>query len=147
MFTKILLPSDGSPNALRAAEKARDLLKLNPSAKLTVAFVHHVIKEYHYYRWGEVEHPLGHELLDRVRTAEEGVLGATRRPFDEAGLAVETRVLTGNAADEIVQLAQAEGYDLIVLGSRGLSELAGLLVGSVSERVLHLAHCPVLIVK
>jgi len=147
MYTKILIPSDGSANAARAAEQAKDLLKLNPSAKATVVFVHHIVAEYHNYKWGEVEHPLGKEMSAKVKAAEEAAVGAIRASFEKAGLAIESKVLTGNAADVIVKLAEAEGYDLIVMGSRGLSEITGLIVGSVSERVLHLAKCPVLIVK
>ncbi|MBI5017715.1 MAG: universal stress protein, partial [Deltaproteobacteria bacterium] len=61
--------------------------------------------------------------------------------------AAQTRVLTGDPATELCRVAADEGFDLIVMGSRGMSELAGLLLGSVSERVLHLAACPVAMVK
>ncbi|ABB14618.1 universal stress protein [Carboxydothermus hydrogenoformans] len=47
----------------------------------------------------------------------------------------------------MVNLAEEEGYDLIVLGARGLSGIKRYLLGSVSEAVVRLAHCPVLIVK
>jgi nucleotide-binding universal stress UspA family protein len=53
----------------------------------------------------------------------------------------------GRAARVILELASAEGADVIVLGSRGLSDLAGLVLGSVTHKVLHLAHCPVLVVR
>ena len=60
----------------------------------------------------------------------------------------ETRAgLSGKAAKAIVDEASRFGADLIVMGSRGLSDFQALLVGSVAHKVLHYAHCPVLIVR
>jgi len=57
-------------------------------------------------------------------------------------------VLTyGDAAEEIVAAAEKVKADLIVIGTRGLSDLEGLVMGSVSHKVIHLAHCPCVTVK
>jgi len=53
----------------------------------------------------------------------------------------------GRPADEIVKRAQAEGSDLIIVGSRGLTEVRAFLLGSVSDKVCYLARCPTLVVK
>ena len=53
----------------------------------------------------------------------------------------------GHPAQQIVRYAEASGADLIVVGSRGLSDLPGLLLGSVSHKVIHLAAVPVLVVR
>jgi|SRR5579864_3046595 len=53
----------------------------------------------------------------------------------------------GHAAADIVDTAKAQGSGVIVMGSRGLSDLAGMLLGSVAHKVMHLAHAPVLIVR
>jgi nucleotide-binding universal stress UspA family protein len=60
---------------------------------------------------------------------------------------VVTMICPGSPADEIVQTAADIGADLIVIGSRGHGEVRSVLLGSVSERVMHHAHCPVLIVR
>ena len=60
---------------------------------------------------------------------------------------VTTQILDGSAADKIVAAAEKEGADMIVMGSRGLGNIAGLLMGSVSHRVSHLAKCTVVAVK
>lgn len=60
---------------------------------------------------------------------------------------VTTEVLDGSAADKIVAAAEKENADMIVMGSRGLGNLAGLLMGSVSHKVSHLAKCTVVAVK
>ncbi len=61
--------------------------------------------------------------------------------------AVVVSIAEGNAAAEIVRVAREEKADLIVVGARGLGGLQRLLLGSVSEKVLAAAPCPVLIVK
>ena len=62
-------------------------------------------------------------------------------------LTISTRLLHGHPADTIVQTAKEEGFDIIVVGSRGLSGTEELFLGSVSDRVADRATCPVLIVK
>ena len=64
------------------------------------------------------------------------------------GLArVTTQVVEGNPANKIVALAEAEGADMIFLGSRGLGDAKGLLLGSVSHKAMHLAPCTCVAVK
>jgi nucleotide-binding universal stress UspA family protein len=57
-----------------------------------------------------------------------------------------TRSQAGNAAHAIADIAQQQGTDLIVVGTRGRTALAGLLLGGVTQRLLHIAPCPVLAV-
>jgi nucleotide-binding universal stress UspA family protein len=60
---------------------------------------------------------------------------------------MRTRVEDGDPAQRILKAAEAENADLIVMGSRGFSDLKGLVVGSVSHKVSHLATCPVMSVR
>jgi nucleotide-binding universal stress UspA family protein len=64
------------------------------------------------------------------------------------GLArVTTQVAEGNPAKEIAALAKSKGTDMVFLGSRGLGDFKGLLMGSVSHKVMHLAPCTCVAVK
>jgi len=63
------------------------------------------------------------------------------------GVACEHRYLRGNPADEILQFADSEGIDLIVMGTHGRTGVSRLLMGSVAEAVVRRARCPVLTVK
>ena len=63
-----------------------------------------------------------------------------------AGVPYAFRLETGHPAEVIVRLAETDGFDLVVLGSRGLGGVKEFLLGSVSNRVSHHARCPVLIV-
>lgn len=82
-------------------------------------------------------------------SAERTAQDAVRRTVAElhTPIPVETVVRHGSPADEIVRRAAESGAGIIVMGSRGFGEMHAVLLGSVSERVLHTAHCPVLIAR
>ena len=67
--------------------------------------------------------------------------------LEETSVGVKRVDLNGYPADALVEYAEQVGAGLIVIGSRGRGELAALFLGSTSHRVLHLAHCDVLVVK
>jgi nucleotide-binding universal stress UspA family protein len=134
---KIFLPVDGSDHSRRAVKLASEL------AGLAGGEVH----AFH-YRERDVARgaPGGLETAEDAQELMEEVLAELR----QAGISAsgETRPgLYGEAAKAIVAEAAATGSDIIVMGSRGLSDFQALLVGSVAHKVLHHAHCPVLIVR
>jgi len=93
---------------------------------------------------------LSQETWDGVTAAAERTAeDALRRTVAELHTTapVETVVRRGSPADEIVRCAAEGGVGLIVMGSRGWGAMHAVLLGSVSERVLHAAPCPVLIVR
>lgn len=148
MFTKILMPTDGSPCSFAAAEYARDLLKMNPSALLTILHVRRKPEHtYRVYRWTEVEVPFSEEVKRRICEAEERFLSQTEKVFGDAGFVTDTDLVIGAPAEEICDYAEKGGYDLIVMGSHSAGEVKSVFAGSVSHHVVHLAKCPVLIVK
>lgn len=81
--------------------------------------------------------------VNLVRDAEERL---RRSVPDDAGT-VSSEVRTGNAAKQIVEAARATNTDLIVMGTRGRTGLAHVIMGSVAERVVRLAPCPVLTLR
>jgi nucleotide-binding universal stress UspA family protein len=143
MTMKILLPVDGSDCALRAVGHLiahtvwfRDvpeihLLHVQPPIPIGRALAH-----------------VGKETLHShyMEESREHLLGAQQR-LDAANRPHTTHVHVGQAAEVIARLAGELNCDLIVMGSHGRTGLAGLIMGSVASRVLHLAPCPVLLVK
>ena len=86
--------------------------------------------------------------LERYYQEEgEGMLGAARKKLDGAGIAYEARVLVGPVAETVVKHAKEKRCDLIYIGTRGMSELGKVLVGSTASKVLHISDIPVLLVK
>ncbi|MGB7503016.1 MAG: universal stress protein [Azonexus sp.] len=143
MTMKILLPVDGSDCALRAvghlvAHTAwfREvpeihLLHVQPPIPIGRALAH-VSKE-----------TLHSHYMEESR---EHLLGAQQR-LDAASRFHTTHIHVGQAAEVIARLANELSCDLIVMGTHGRSGIAGLVMGSVASRVLHLAACPVMLVK
>lgn len=84
------------------------------------------------------------EITKRLEEAAEKMLAEEIDQVDSDDVTVESRVVTGSAPDALLQAAR-EG-DLLVVGSRGLGGFKGLLLGSVSQQVVHHAPCPVVIV-
>jgi nucleotide-binding universal stress UspA family protein len=137
VLKKIFLPVDGSGHSRRAVEHAADLAKLGGGGVRVFHF-----QEREPSRAGVATFETSaeaRELADDV-IAELQAAGISASGETMAGL-------TGQTAKAIVDEAQKFGADLIVMGSRGLSDFQALLVGSVAHKVLHYAHCPVLIVR
>ena len=91
-------------------------------------------------------------LLERVERAtlelEQKMAGYQREAERLAGVPVETTILTdGGAAAEIVRFARDGGFDVVVMGTHGVTGLARVVLGSVASRVVREAECPVLVVR
>lgn len=143
MFQKILLCSDGSENALRAARVAAELTK-KFDASLTVLHVFEIPPALM-----SVEPWMGDPSMfaPPQREVQDAVACRTGRILEEENVKYEDRHEIGNPTNEILRVAEAGEHGLIVLGSRGLGGFQRLMMGSVSDQVLHHAHCPVLIVR
>jgi len=81
------------------------------------------------------------------RESANAVLERTAEVLRPLGVPFVSRYEIGSPSATIVSVAEAEGFDLIVIGSRGRGQLASILLGSVCDRVMHRAHCPVLVIK
>lgn len=143
----ILVPFDGSANANRAIDYAADL-----ATKYGAKFVLlHAVD----YRFGRLPEELHQYAVaehlngrDEVYAVVEKMLGSAELRARNAGaeeVLVDSR--EGDPAGVILDAVKSTGADLIVMGSRGLSELKGLLLGSVSHKIVEHADIPVLIVR
>jgi len=138
MFECIVYATDGSDHARKALVYARDLAKLH-NAKLFVVHVYSRVSDFLDYK--EYDTILGHRIAAGDKIIEEA-----GTEFEVAGLKFQTELLEGPVAEAIMNVAETRDADLIVLGARGMSSLEGLLLGSVSQKVIHHATCPVLVV-
>jgi len=92
-----------------------------------------------------VEGAVGFDVVGQLRLDAQRALADEARRLEDHGLAVQTRVEVGVPAREIVRVAEEEGVWLIVVGAYGRTLFEDVLLGSVAERVLHLARRPVLV--
>ena len=142
---KILVASDGSKNALRAVKYAADLLKnsVDKTKSITLISVHDDAGLRHAKAF------VGKEAVaDYLRELSEKELKPAMKVLnDDQGIKHDMVMLVGNASQEIVAQGQKGKYDMIVLGSKGRSAIADMLLGSVAQRVLTQAKQPVVLVK
>jgi nucleotide-binding universal stress UspA family protein len=142
MFVHILLASDGSECALKAADVAVTLAGKFDS-QLTIINVHQILPTVGPF--GEV---IKMDIDEECRNAlQENAIQGAGRIADSHGVPYLGLKEIGLPDTEIVRVAQEKACDLIVLGSRGLNAFQSFLLGSVSDHVTHHAHCPVLIVR
>lgn len=123
MTSKILVPVDGSASASKAAQLAAEWAS-KMGCTVTLLHVH-----------------------DPKIAPNGDVFGPIEKIFAQKGLKVRTRLSKGLPAEEICATAKAGSYDLVIMGSRGLSDFKKLFIGSVSSRVAANAGCPVTIVQ
>jgi nucleotide-binding universal stress UspA family protein len=141
---KILVATDGSSNSLNAVKYAAKLLgQLAPGQhSITLVSVHDDAGLRH------ARSVVGKDAVaDYLRELCEKDLKPAQDLLDAAGVKHDMEMRTGHIAQEICACAKAGGFDLIVLGSKGRSAMADMLLGSVAHRVLALAEQPVLLVK
>lgn len=139
MYRRILLATDGSPSSLKAAETAATLARLTPDSSVTVFHVLHVPM---------VLLPAWDTPIDlMVRRSAREVIDETVKAMGLPPEQVHAEVQMGDPATEIIQMASTAPFDVIVMGSRGLSPIQEILLGGVSHRVANSATCPVLLVR
>jgi len=145
---KALIAVDGSPDSLAAS---RFVASLPVDGKVEIVLLGVVERAAVLMAPGEV---FASSIQDAIaRVTEEGqeerreILARVSRTFVNRARAVESSVVIGHPADEIVRTAAGPDIGLVVVGARGLGRFKRLILGSVSERVLHHAACPVLVVK
>jgi nucleotide-binding universal stress UspA family protein len=142
---KILLATDASEEAHLAAATAADLVERTGSE---LHVVHVGVELTHGAYPGVQVGPLPGVHQDELDRQAKGLFEAEVDRIRSSGNEVAGEHLRRGRADrEIVLLAEEEGADLIIMGSRGLGRIRRALMGSVSDSVVRHAHCPVLVVR
>jgi nucleotide-binding universal stress UspA family protein len=142
-FKKILVPIDFSAHSEEAMHVAADLAQ-HYGGSLTLAYVHEPMQ----YALPEGYILYTPEQIAQMTSAFQERLTRAQEAVKALGVAqVETRLLQGIVPFEIGELARDEHMDLIVMGTHGRNGVKRALMGSVAERVLRSAPCPVLVVK
>jgi len=143
----ILLPTDGSECSGKAMAYAFSFAKQYRARVVAL----HVIDQ----RWEDqtrrVLAEVGHDVLQIGKKGLEDeagrILWEVAKAADRSGVAFDTRILTGVPVEEIVRLGKELPADLIIIGTHGRTGIAHALLGSVAEKVVRMAPCPVLTVR
>jgi nucleotide-binding universal stress UspA family protein len=143
-LSKILIPVDGSPASLRAVDFAIEMASQDPSTSLVLLHVQNT---------RAIELAGASEAMDTEWLREAGSRASAKALKDaigkceHAGVASEVLVRTGQIAEAVGQVAREENVKHIVMGTRGLGGIQGLLLGSVAMQVVHLAEVPITLIK
>jgi len=155
MFKNVLVGLDGSEHSLKALETATQIAK-EFSGKLTLIHVYSVAVRPIIVPEPTTFSPAGVSVItaeeasrvaEAVREAGRRVLAEGEQKAKAEKVQVETMLVEGHAVQEIVRTAKEGKFDLIVIGAKGISRIRELLLGSVTDGVVHHAACPVLVVK
>lgn len=139
MYQHILLASDGSDNALRAAKEAVKIASTNTESIINVVYVIDMDKAKY-----DVLHSNSQEEVEIERRKKNSNV---IQYLNEVNANYKTTILRGRPGPEIVKYANEQNVDLVVIGSRGLNALQEMVLGSVSHKVMKRVDCPALIVK
>jgi len=136
---KVLVPVDGSEFSHKAVEYAAEFAQLvGASVVLLTCRL-------------EVTSLLSKEMYQKAINDLDAHAGELLNPYKEilskAHVEVQEMVLSGAPEDTILKVAKSEECDMIIMGSRGYSDIKGLFLGSTTHRVLQLAECPVTVIR
>lgn len=137
-FKRVLLPLDGSPLAERVLEPAIEMVRV-----LAVElFLIHAVEKGSFYGFGHNE-----DYIEEERVNAQTYLAELRDRAIPQEVIVQTQVAVGSAADVIVDYAENEEIDLIIVSSRGDSGFDNWMFGSVAEKIMEGAPCAILVIR
>jgi nucleotide-binding universal stress UspA family protein len=139
-FDIFLNPVDGSDHSRRSTEYAITFAK-QFKARIILLHCHNhfpVVLSEPYYQ----------QAMDEIITDSQLLIQPYETLLETAGVEYEIRILEGLPGSSIAKIAEKEAIDMVIMGSRGVSDFQGLFLGSVAHQVLHKCNaCPVFIVK
>lgn len=141
MYKRILVAVDGSENSRRAAEHASSLAKMSPDTYVEVLYVAEEDRARK-----DVPHT-GEENERGFHDDKKNILGPVKGAFEKNRVVYELVTKNGDPGSTIVSFANRGGFDLVIVGSRGLNSFKTLMLGSVSLKVARRVKAPVLIIK
>ena len=135
---RILTAVDESPHSRRVVDRAVEMAEAF-NARIILLHVRHKVPDI----LGE---PYYQSVLNKFMEKAEATTAPLKQQLAESGVDFEVLILEGDSAEAIIVAAQDEKCDLVVMGTRGLSDFKGMALGSVSHKVLHGVNCMVLLV-
>jgi nucleotide-binding universal stress UspA family protein len=145
MFQSMVVGTDGSDTAKEAVRQAADLAK-EIGAKVHVVSAYEPVPEGR-LREERAEVPDDMAWMVNPREDVSATLADAAKDLEEDGIEVQTHAREGDPADAILDVAEEEGADLIVVGNKGMTGAKRFLLGSVPNKVSHHAPCSVMIIR
>jgi nucleotide-binding universal stress UspA family protein len=150
MFERVLVPLDGSKVGEAAIPVIRHLAdKCSPDRKIQVTLIGVITLLRHWVVVGEASAPVSYteEELNLIKTRVSEYMDTSAETLKASNIEVQTMVVSGNAAEEIIKAADLIKADLIAMSTHGRSGLRRLAFGSITDKVLRHSKIPVLMVR
>ena len=150
MGEKILIPLDGSEIGEAALPYVEELVsKLSPRVKVELTLLQVVSLQTHYVAAGEVVAPITYteKEIEQIQQQARDYLNTVGEGMRSKKVSVKIRVGIGNTADEIIKAADEINVDLIAMSTHGRHGISRWAFGSVTDKVLHGSHKPILVVR
>lgn len=143
-MTRILIAVDGSSHSAKVVKAViRQASAYKEPPELHLTFVHLPIPTL-----GGLIKPITHEALQRYYREEgEDALREAKKLLDRAKLACTMHITVGPIAETLATEAKKLRCDMIVMGTHGMGAVSGMLLGSVATKTVHLARCPVVLIR
>ncbi len=140
---RVLVPVDGSESASRATQKLIEVLGwYKEPPKIDLLAVHLPVPQF-----PNMSVVINDGMLDRYYTEGcEAMLAPSKKALNAAGVEYTAYRLVGAIAETIVEQAKQLDSTMIYMGTRGMTALSNMILGSITTRVLHLAHIPVVLI-
>ncbi|HEY1276610.1 MAG TPA: universal stress protein [Thermoleophilaceae bacterium] len=145
LFGSMVVGTDGSETAGEAVRQATELAK-QLGAKVHIVSAYEPVPEGR-LREERAEVPEDLQWMVNPREDVQTTLAAAAKGVEDAGLEVEVHAREGDPADAILDVAEEQGADLIVVGNKGMTGAKRFLLGSVPNKVSHHAPCSVMIIR
>jgi len=142
--SRILVAIDGSSHSAKVAKAVvQHVSGYQAPPELHLAYVHLPVPT-----MGGLIKPIGHEALQRYYREEgEDALRGAKRLFDRAKLDCTLHIMVGPVAESLTSEAKKLKCELIVMGTHGMGAVSGMLLGSIATKTVHLARCPVMLIR
>jgi nucleotide-binding universal stress UspA family protein len=141
LFTNILVPVDGSDNSYRALDAAL-LFSEKLGSNITAV---HVMEQVPITHIGSEK--LLSEFLEAYKKENQDILSKCSEIATQKALTIKTLLLQGNPASVILDYSKQGKFDLLIMGSRGMGKFKELILGSVSNKIVHHSPCAVLLIR
>ncbi|MFZ5597527.1 MAG: universal stress protein [Bacillota bacterium] len=142
-MAKVLVPFDGSDSALRAAGYAANMSLKDSEVEVTLLIVVNTQN----LDFFEASLDIKDRFFESLAESAEATLQKASEIFNNKGITVKKVVAKGDPATTINNYVNENNIDVIVMGTRGLTSLKGMVLGSVSQKLIHLTDKPVTLIK
>lgn len=142
-MSKVLVAFDGSESAEKAVSYAADMVLKDPATQVTILLAVHI----HNLHSFEASLDTMDKFIESLVESGKSTLAKARKIFAGKNIPVTTVIEQGDPVSAIIGYVHKHDIDLIIMGTRGLTSLKGMVLGSVSQKVIHLSDKPVMLIK